>query len=172
MPPGRSLKSSHPTTIAELLHSEIASRIELQYRNLPASFRLKTPLKQCTAKSPFERDFLVSTSLNHLHVQFLLHLALLDHLADPDPQILEVSQQILALVVEAILLRDNLANSGTGLIWKVASTVPVTRLALILKVVRLRTMVCLQPAFFYWHNSSSVKPRKIRQYLNCGHGKI
>jgi hypothetical protein len=121
VPPGRSLNSSHPTTIAELLHSEIATRIELQYQNLPASFRLETPLKQCTAKTPFERDFLFSTSLNHLHVQFLLHLALLDHLADPDPQILEVSQQILALVVEAVLLRENLANSGTGLIWKVAS---------------------------------------------------
>ena len=98
--------------------SEIASRAEAQWQALPARFRLDTSLKQCT-RAPFERDFLVSTRLNYLHVQFLLRLALLSHLAEPDNSIVEVSQQILGLVVEVVLLRDNLANSGTGLIWKV-----------------------------------------------------
>lgn len=90
----------------------------MQWQALPAHFRLSGSLRQCT-QTPFERDFLVSTRLNHLHVQFLLRLALLSHLTEPDTSIVEVSQQILALVVEVILFRDNLANSGTGLIWKV-----------------------------------------------------
>lgn len=105
--------------VAENPKSEIASRAEAQWQALPAHFRLSGSLRQCT-KTPFERDFLVSTRLNYLHVQFLLHIALLNHLAEPDTSIVEISQQILTLVVEAILFRDHLANSGTGLIWKVS----------------------------------------------------
>ena len=100
------------------MRSEIANRAEAQWQALPDHFRLSGSLKQCP-QSPFERDFLVSTRLNHLHVLFLLRLVLFNCLAEPDNSIVEIAQQMLALVVEAILFRDHLANSGTGLIWKV-----------------------------------------------------
>jgi hypothetical protein len=128
----RSLNPQRAMSVAQLLlictmiinkvDSEIAGRAEAQWQALPAHFRLSGTLKQCI-RPPFERDFLASPRLNHLHVQFLLQLALLDHLAEPDTLITEISQQILALVVETILLRDDLANSGTGLIWKVRMNV-------------------------------------------------
>lgn len=70
-------------------------------------------------QSPFERDFLAHVRLNHLHVIFLLRLLLLNTPTEPDILIIQTAGQMLALVVEAILLRDQLTNSGTGLIWKV-----------------------------------------------------
>ena len=101
------------------MQSEIANRAEAQWQALPDHFRLSGSLKQ-SPQTPFERDFLVSTRLNHLHVLFLLRLVLFNCLAEPDNSIVEIAQQMLALVVEAVLFRDHLANSGTGLIWKVS----------------------------------------------------
>lgn len=99
--------------------SAIQRKAEEQWRALPDQFRLETSLKQC-AGNPFERDFLAHVRLNHLHVLFLLRLLLLNTMTEPDIPIIETAGQMLALVVEAILLRDQLTNSGTGLIWKVA----------------------------------------------------
>lgn len=50
---------------------------------------------------------------------FLLRLLLLKSPTEPDLPIIETAGQMLTLVVEIILLRDQLTNSGTGLIWKV-----------------------------------------------------
>lgn len=69
--------------------------------------------------TPFERDFLISIRLNYLHITFLLRRILLRRLAEPDETVLEVAGLMLHLVVDAILLRDELVNSGTGLDWKV-----------------------------------------------------
>lgn len=52
---------------------------------------------------------------------FLLRRVLLDRLSEPDGPLIEIAQKMLALVVEAILTRDELANSGTTLSWKVSS---------------------------------------------------
>ena len=94
-------------------------RIQMeQWEALPAHFKFETSLKQAS-QSPFGRDHLVSARLNHLHVLFLLKLLELERLSDPDDDIIQVSQSIVAVVLEAILLRDQLANSGTGLVWKV-----------------------------------------------------
>ncbi|CAI7677319.1 hypothetical protein N7533_006715 [Penicillium manginii] len=98
---------------------EIQRKAEEQWKALPNHFRLESSLKQCVG-SPFERDFLAHVRLNHLHVLFLLRLLLLNTMTEPDIPIIETAGQMLALVVEAILLRDQLTNSGTGLIWKVA----------------------------------------------------
>jgi hypothetical protein len=95
-------------------------QMDEQWKALPAHFRLEGNLNGCST-SPFERDFLLSTRLNHLHVKFLLRFVLLDSLALPDEVIVSIAQQMLSLVVEGILLREYLANSGTGLIWKVSS---------------------------------------------------
>lgn len=58
--------------------------------------------------------------LNHLHVLFLLRLALVHRVSEPDARLLAISADILGLVIEAVILKDCLANSGTSLIWKVA----------------------------------------------------
>ncbi|KAJ5287972.1 hypothetical protein N7478_003658 [Penicillium angulare] len=102
---------------------EKASKIQLsaeeQWRALPAHFRLESSLKQC-ARTPFGRDFLAHVRLQHLHVLFLLRLLLLNTLTEPDIPIIETAGQMLSIVVEVILLRDQIINSGTGLVWKVA----------------------------------------------------
>lgn len=98
--------------------SIIQRKAEEHWQALPAHFRLESSLKRC-ARSPFERDFLAHVRLTYLHVLFLLRLLLLNTLTEPDIPIIETAGQMLALVVEIILLRDQLTNSGTGLIWKV-----------------------------------------------------
>lgn len=64
---------------------------------------------------------MVNMKLNYLHVQFLLRLALLRPMTtDPDPELLSISMDMLSLVVEAIMLKDQIINSGTSLVWKVS----------------------------------------------------
>ncbi|KAJ5540094.1 hypothetical protein N7504_000296 [Penicillium tannophilum] len=99
--------------------SAIQQKAEEQWLALPANLRLGGSLKHCT-RTPFDRDFLAHARLQHLHVLFLLRLLLLNTMTEPDIPIIETAGQMLALVVECILLRDQLTNSGTGLIWKVA----------------------------------------------------
>ena len=89
-----------------------------QWDALPAHFRFEGSLKQSN-NSPFERDFLINIRLNFLHISFLLQCLLLRRFAEPDVSIIGVAEEILHLVVEAILLREELVNSGTGLDWKV-----------------------------------------------------
>jgi hypothetical protein len=96
----------------------IQEKAEAYWEALPPHFRLEGSLKQCT-QNPFEKDFVAAVRLNHLHVLFLLRLLLLNTPAEPDMSITEVAQQMLSLVVEIILLRDQLVNSGTALVWKV-----------------------------------------------------
>ncbi|TVY32717.1 hypothetical protein LSUB1_G007604 [Lachnellula subtilissima] len=86
---------------------------------LPAHFRFEDSLRQIDV-SPFDRDFLISIRLNYLHISFLLRRLLLRRLAEPDVAMIDVAQQMLHLVVGAILLREELSNSGTGLDWKIA----------------------------------------------------
>ncbi|CAG8888125.1 unnamed protein product [Penicillium egyptiacum] len=105
--------------IWELLQDKHDPSCEMQWQHLPAHFRLESSLKKCT-QGPFERDFVAGVRLHHLHVLFLLHLLLLKSPTEPDLPIIETAGQMLTLVVEIILLRDQLTNSGTGLIWKVA----------------------------------------------------
>lgn len=69
--------------------------------------------------SPFEQDFLISVQLNHLHVQFLLRLLLLNSLIEPDTSLIAIAGEMLSRVVEAILIRQETTDSGTSLIWKV-----------------------------------------------------
>src|SRR3954467_2732718 len=57
-------------------HSIIQAQATTQWLSLPHHFRLETSLKQCT-QSPFERDFIASVRLHHLHVLFLHSLLLL-----------------------------------------------------------------------------------------------
>lgn len=71
-------------------------------------------------RSPFERDFLLGTRLDYLHIIFLLQSLLLRHLNETEDALLETSQEILSLVVEALMLKDRLVNAGSGIDWKVS----------------------------------------------------
>lgn len=72
---------------------------------------------------PFERDFCLSAKLNYLQVLFLAQQALL-RAPQTDPRLLNISEQLLTIVVEAMMLRHRLVNSGTGFIWKVSFILP------------------------------------------------
>ena len=97
--------------------SVIQAHAEAQWLALPPQFRLEGPLKLCDRK-PIERDFLVGAKLCHLHVLFLVQLALARHIQEPSSQLVSTSAKMLSLVIEAVVLKDSLVNSGTGLVWK------------------------------------------------------
>ena len=98
--------------------------MEAKWLELPAHFRLSTSLKECNV-SRFERDFLVGTRLDYLHTLLLLHLILSRRSSEPDEALLMVAKEMLSLVVEVIILRDRLVNSGSSLIWKVCLEPPI-----------------------------------------------
>ncbi|KAK1145368.1 hypothetical protein N8T08_004243 [Aspergillus melleus] len=100
--------------------SAIQDRAEAQWRALPPHFQLEGSIRQHTRQSPFDQDFLVSVRLNQLHVLLLLRLLLVNTLVDPDTSVVTIAGEMLALVVEVVLNRDQLTNSGTGLVWKIA----------------------------------------------------
>lgn len=61
---------------------------------------------------------MVSARLNYLHVLFMLRLALVRRISEPDAQLVAISADMLALVIEAVMIKDRLIDSGTSLIWK------------------------------------------------------
>ncbi|RFN46915.1 taurine catabolism dioxygenase taud/tfda [Fusarium flagelliforme] len=93
--------------------------IQEQWEAVPEQYRLQGSLKGYSRR-PVERDFMLNMKLNYLHVKFLLRLTLQHSASDPDPQLLAISIDLLSLVVEAVMLKDQLINSGTSLVWKVA----------------------------------------------------
>ncbi|CAG7923256.1 unnamed protein product [Penicillium olsonii] len=99
--------------------SAVREKAAIQWEKLPSKFKLSSTLKECSADA-FKRDMLASIRLDQLHVIFLLHLSFIDSLTEPDPTIIDVSAQMLGLVIETILLRDQLVFSGTSVIWKIA----------------------------------------------------
>ena len=88
---------------------------------LPPQFRLESNLESYN-RQPIELDFMVSARLNHLHVQFLLRLALVSSIHEPDPQLVAISSNMLSIVVQGMIFKDHLANSGTSHIWRVSET--------------------------------------------------
>ncbi|CAI6094517.1 unnamed protein product [Clonostachys chloroleuca] len=99
--------------------SLLETRAKEQWSALPEHFRLETPLRLCN-REPIIRDFMVSARLNHLHILFLLRLALSRQAPDSDKELVSISVEILGLVVDAIIQKDQLVNSGTSLVWKIA----------------------------------------------------
>ncbi|KAF4883836.1 hypothetical protein CGCF415_v013930 [Colletotrichum fructicola] len=98
--------------------AELDRTADEQWRALPDGFRIgRRPPNHA---GPFERDFLFSICLNHLHVKLLLRRLMLSRQSEPDGAVVEIAQKMLSLVVDIVLSRDELANSGTNLSWKVA----------------------------------------------------
>ncbi|KAM5349440.1 hypothetical protein ACJ41O_005945 [Fusarium nematophilum] len=85
----------------------LQQRTEKQWAALPGTFRMEGSLKNYE-RGAWERDFLVSTRLGYLHVLFLLRLLCMGSPADPDGAFVGLSQEILSLVVEIIVLRNQL----------------------------------------------------------------
>ncbi|KAK1713012.1 uncharacterized protein BDZ83DRAFT_637911 [Colletotrichum acutatum] len=98
---------------------EFREKVEALWQNLPGHFRLGSSLRECQ-QSPFGRDFLAHIRLDYLHNLFLLGLVSQQPISEPNDELLKVAIEMLSIVVEVILLRDQLVNSGTCLIWKVA----------------------------------------------------
>lgn len=98
--------------------SDIITQAQAQWDAFPERFRLDGPLKYCV-QQPVVRDFLVNAKLTHLHVLFLLRMAVTRSRPASDIQLVSISADILSLIVEAILQKDCLVNSGTSLVWKV-----------------------------------------------------
>ncbi|KAI1456314.1 hypothetical protein F4805DRAFT_458962 [Annulohypoxylon moriforme] len=97
----------------------IQEEAESQWSLLPSRFQLKTDLKSLDCH-PVERDFAVSVRLNYLHVLFLLQLTLIRRLSQPSDRLVTIATEILGLVIEAIVLKEQLANSGTSHVWRVS----------------------------------------------------
>lgn len=98
---------------------EIRYNLEQLWLELPAHFRLTTSLA-ASRGSPFTKDFLANQRLEYLHTHFLLGLTYLQKHPEPNEVLLGVAGEMLSLIVEIILLRHKLVNSGTSWLWKVA----------------------------------------------------
>lgn len=94
--------------------------MEVAWAAIPNTLRLEKPLSSYNRRH-VEIDFLVSTKLNFAHVKFLLELTITPRVSNPGIELLRTSAEILSLVVEAIVLKQRLANSGTSLVWKVST---------------------------------------------------
>ncbi|KAF2225364.1 hypothetical protein BDZ85DRAFT_194237 [Elsinoe ampelina] len=92
---------------------------KIQWEAFPSHLRLNQPLRFYEMQ-PFRRDLLVGSKLNYLHTLFLAQLARSSRVIVPGRDMIRLSIEILGLAVEAALLKDTLANSGTSLVWKVA----------------------------------------------------
>lgn len=97
--------------------SELRSNVEQQWLALPRQYKLGTSLRDCPL-SPFERDFLVSTRLDYLHTILLLDMVAVQHISEPGDSLLVTAREMLSHVVDTVVLRERLVNSGTCLIWK------------------------------------------------------
>lgn len=93
-------------------------RADAYWDALPSRFKADGTLTEAT-NSAFERDFLISIRLNYLHIVFLLRRLIRGRISEPDPSVVDIAQQMLDLVVDALILREELVNSGTNLAWKV-----------------------------------------------------
>ncbi|KAF2210472.1 hypothetical protein CERZMDRAFT_45575 [Cercospora zeae-maydis SCOH1-5] len=102
------------------LCSAILAECDLLMDILPERYRLGDHLKNFEG-SAAERDFVASAALNLHHVQFLLYSPSMTRTSTPTPELLMVSGAMLKLTAEIAMLKDSLANSGTGFIWKIAS---------------------------------------------------
>ncbi|KAE8164039.1 hypothetical protein BDV40DRAFT_311126 [Aspergillus tamarii] len=92
---------------------------QAQWNAVPENYRLQGSLKACDRR-PVERDFMVNMKLNYLHIHFLLRRALLRPMSTaPAPELFRVSKDMLGLVIETTMLKDQIINSGTSLVWKV-----------------------------------------------------
>ncbi|KAJ9622825.1 hypothetical protein H2204_011434 [Knufia peltigerae] len=102
----------------------VYSRAEALWGSLPTHLKLQGSLRTLQDHVPFERDLLLDIRLTYLQILVLLKSGDVTRgdvdSDDEELETLHISEEILSLVVEAIILREKLANAGTSLLWKVA----------------------------------------------------
>lgn len=94
----------------------IAQAISLWSR-LPEHFKITDTLPLHDRHTPYELDLLLDCRLQYLQILLLLY----GGTRRDGLEILDVSEEIMSLVVDAVILRDRIVNSGTSLIWKVSN---------------------------------------------------
>lgn len=81
-------------------------------------------MRSCRSRTSFEQDLLLNIRLDYLQVIFLLESdGVLVHNSrsrEDLRKLFKVSEEIFSLVVEAIVRRNDIVNSGTSLVWKVS----------------------------------------------------
>lgn len=110
--------------------SAIHERAVMLWSMLPQHLRLERSLCSHRHRTPLQQDFLLNARLTYLQILFLLNdgdefLKHNDAESGAHSELLDVSKEMLGLVVEVIVLRDRLVNSGTGLLWKVNESHPL-----------------------------------------------
>jgi hypothetical protein len=94
------------------------------WSELPQDMKLEGSLRSHKHRKSFEQDFLLFARLDWLQVGFLLVNSEPLHrnvnTLQNHESLLTILGEMLSLVVEAIVARDTLVNSGTGLVWKVS----------------------------------------------------
>jgi len=100
--------------------SLIDARARRQWEALPSIFKVNASVLKSPDTTPFARDFLISIRLAHLHVLLLLNSLKMNAVYEPNERAAEIADEMLEHVVNAVLLRNRLTNSGTGLSWKVS----------------------------------------------------
>jgi hypothetical protein len=157
----------------------VRQTIDLQWSSLPQHFRLERPLKSYD-RDPVELDLLLGVKLNHLHVVFLLHLALLRNMTEPNAAIISVSAEMLGLVVEAFVLKDRLIDSSTSLLSKVGFTYRFQNIShgtymknrlFGLSAAGIICLTLLQPSFFVWRRTNSSRRVSSRLGYFGGRGR-
>ncbi|KAE9575718.1 hypothetical protein CGMCC3_g8275 [Colletotrichum fructicola] len=107
--------SEHRSQKLRLTLNEIESRWAL----LPPHFRLEEKLKLCD-RTPLETALLLDVKLNYLHMLFLVRLALMRNILETDNDLFAIAFEMFDLVIEAVMLKDNVAHGSTSLVWKVS----------------------------------------------------
>ncbi|KAJ0116896.1 hypothetical protein J7T55_003310 [Diaporthe amygdali] len=97
-------------------HPQIGESSSLQSRNTNDDVTEELEPINYTADTRVTEDIM----LDYLHILFLLGLVSEPGLFGPNDDLLMVATEMLSIVVEVIILRDQLVNSGSCLIWKVA----------------------------------------------------
>ena len=99
--------------------SEIRTQADLQWSDFPPRFQWDGAVKDLHDRKAVEQDFMISARLNYLHIHLLLGLVTASNTAEPQLDLLSIAAVMLRLAVDAIVFRERLINSGTGLVWKV-----------------------------------------------------
>ncbi|KAF4900256.1 hypothetical protein CGCF415_v010169 [Colletotrichum fructicola] len=95
------------------------NEIESRWALLPPHFRLEEKLKLCD-RTPLETALLLDVKLNYLHMLFLVRLALMRNILETDNDLFAIAFEMFDLVIEAVMLKDNVAHGSTSLVWKVS----------------------------------------------------
>lgn len=107
--------------------SDIRTQADSQWLSFPPRYRWDGAVKDLHSRKPIEQDFMISARLNYLHIHFLLALTTARNLAELEPDLVSTAAMMLHVAVDAVVLKERLINSGTGLVWKVCCSTPLSR---------------------------------------------